>query len=64
MTIKYFVELKRKWRGGWLSDVREKFEKTIMAFKINDAGSVFKITKPIIFNKIQHRTPKNLIIKK
>lgn len=59
-----FFELKHRHYRGWLPDARMKFEETISAFKQNYPDNEIEILEPVVSNKLQYKTPQNLMIEK
>ena len=57
-----FVELKHSGYKGWLSDARLKFQETILAFKENHPELTLSYLPPVVSNKLQYKTPQNLMI--
>ena len=63
-TILLFVEIKRRPRGNWLSDAREKFEETILSFREHNPNSPLQIIEPIVSNKLFNRLHQSEMVQK
>lgn len=59
-----FIELKKRAKGNWLKDAREKFEETILKFRENYANNNFEILEPIVSNKMFSRVHQNEMLQK
>lgn len=56
-----FIELKNSGHRGWLSDARQKFEETILAFRENHPEQNLSFLPPIVSNNLDYRTPRNFM---
>lgn len=63
-TTLLFVEIKRRPRGNWLSDAREKFEETILSFREHNPNSPLQIIEPIVSNKLFNRLHQSEMVQK
>ena len=59
-----FIEIKRRPRGNWLSDAREKFEETILSFREHNPNSLLQIIEPIVSNKLFNRLHQSEMVQK
>jgi hypothetical protein len=59
-----FIEIKRRPRGNWLSDAREKFEETILSFKEHHPLLSGQIIEPIVSNMLFNRAHQSEMVQK
>ncbi len=59
-----FIELKKRKRGNWLKDAREKFEETILSFKQSHPNTDYILLDPIVSNKLHTGLHQNEMVQK
>ncbi|MHB8260127.1 MAG: hypothetical protein ACYDEC_07640 [Bacteroidia bacterium] len=59
-----FVEIKKRPKGNWLKDAREKFEETILSFMEHNPQNPNQLIEPIVSNKLFNRLHQSEMMQK
>ncbi len=63
-SVLLFLEIKKRPKGNWLRDAREKFEETILSFREHNPNNHFQIIEPIVSNMLFNRLHQSEMVQK